>query len=582
MLEGGVRWLVQTVPVRHIQASRVSLDEFPRHYHALLQTVDPAACERSLRELFAKTLKRFKHEISVDYLALGLHDPARSLFIYHSLSPAAAYKLPAEIPLEASLSGLVLADQQPIEVEDIDAETRFPDRLEIAKSQGLRSLRIVPLTTERRKIGAIGAGRPVAGGFSQADIRQFDQLAEVFSLILDNALMADALSREKTRLDTLLDINFALLSTLDFQELLKAASRSMRRLVPHNLTYFALYDEASDAMRITALNFSQTEVTGQPEVLVPVAECPSGIAYRRGETKLFTTADLESIKSGFTNDLLSKGIRQVYCFPLTSRGKRLGSLALASPEQILFSGEDLGLLTQVAAQVATAIDNAVAYSRTAKLKDKLSKEKLYLQDEIRSARNLGEIVGSSPALKKVLQQVEIAAPSDATVLILGETGTGKELVARALHRLSSRREGLVVKLNCAAIPTGLLESELFGHEKGAFTGAISPKIGRLELADKGTLFLDEIGEISSELQPKLLRVLQDHEFERLGGNRTIRVNVRVIAATNRDLATAVSEHQFRSDLYYWLNVFPIHVPPLRDRVEDIAPLVRFLSRALPN
>jgi formate hydrogenlyase transcriptional activator len=171
--------------------------------------------------------------------------------------------------------------------------------------------------------------------------------------------------------------------------------------------------------------------------------------------------------------------------------------------------------------------------------------------------------------------VEIAAPSDATVLILGETGTGKELIARALHRLSSRHEGNFIKLNCAAIPTGLLESELFGHEKGAFTGAVSQKIGRLELADKGTIFLDEIGEIPPELQPKLLRVLQDHEFERLGGIRTIHVDVRLIAATNRDLKQAVTEHQFRSDLFYRLNVFPIHMPPLRERVGDIPLLVHY-------
>jgi formate hydrogenlyase transcriptional activator len=199
---------------------------------------------------------------------------------------------------------------------------------------------------------------------------------------------------------------------------------------------------------------------------------------------------------------------------------------------------------------------------------------------MRSQNNFGEVVGNSPALREVLQQVEIAAPSDATVLVLGETGTGKELIARALHRLSSRREGNFIKLNCAAIPSGLLESELFGHEKGAFTGAVSQKIGRLELADKGTLFLDEIGEIAMELQPKLLRVLQDHEFERLGGVKTIRINIRLIAATNRDLAQAVEEHQFRSDLFYRLNVFPIRLPPLRERAGDIPMLVRYFVQKL--
>src|SRR4029077_19040089 len=225
--------------------------------------------------------------------------------------------------------------------------------------------------------------------------------------------------------------------------------------------------------------------------------------------------------------------------------------------------------------VAMAVDNARAYEEIARFKDKLAKEKLYLEEEMRSQNNFGEVVGNSPALREVLQQVEIAAPSDATVLVLGETGTGKELIARAVHRVSSRGEGNFIKLNCAAIPTGLLESELFGHEKGAFTGAVSQKIGRLERADKGTIFLDEIGEIPSELQPKLLRVLQDHEFERLGGIRTIHVDVRLIAATNRDLKQAVEEHQFRSDLFYRLNVFPVHMPPLRERAGDIPLLVHY-------
>jgi formate hydrogenlyase transcriptional activator len=233
------------------------------------------------------------------------------------------------------------------------------------------------------------------------------------------------------------------------------------------------------------------------------------------------------------------------------------------------------VLNQIAALMAMAVDHAAVYEEIARLKDRLAKEKLYLEDEIRSEHNFGEVVGNSSALCHVLKQVEIAAPSDATVLVLGETGTGKELVARALHRLSSRRDGNFIKLNCAAIPTGLLESELFGHEKGAFTGAISQKIGRLELADKGTLFLDEIGEIPLELQPKLLRVLQDQEFERLGAVRTIKVNVRVIAATNRDLHKAVDDHQFRRDLFYRLNVFPIRLPALRDRAGDIPLLVRY-------
>ena len=260
--------------------------------------------------------------------------------------------------------------------------------------------------------------------------------------------------------------------------------------------------------------------------------------------------------------------------PLLAGDRAWGSLNLGSMQKDAFSAADAEYLQQVANLIAAAIRNASAYREVAQLKDRLAREKRYLEGEIRSEMRWDEIVGSSPALKRVLDYASIVATTDSTVLITGETGTGKERVARAIHSMSRRKDRSFIKLNCAAIPTGLLESELFGHEKGAFTGAVSQKVGRLELADKGTLFLDEIGEIALELQPKLLRVLQDQEFERLGGTRTIRVDTRVIAATNRDLARAVAEKQFRSDLFYRLHVFPLHMPALRDRREDIPMLVR--------
>ena len=255
------------------------------------------------------------------------------------------------------------------------------------------------------------------------------------------------------------------------------------------------------------------------------------------ETKIFTREDLLGIQSSFVSQMLEHGIESSCCIPLTTRKGELGTLNLASREERAFAPQDVGFLQQVAAQVAVALDNARAYREIAQLTEKLASEKLYLEEEIRYELNFEEIVGDSAALKRVLSQARTVAPSDATVLILGDTGTGKELIARAIHRMSSRKDRLLVKLNCAAIPTGLLESELFGHEKGAFTGAISQKVGRLELADKGSLFLDEVGDIPLELQPKLLRVLQDQEFERLGSTRTIKVDIRLVAATNRDLAT---------------------------------------------
>jgi formate hydrogenlyase transcriptional activator len=269
------------------------------------------------------------------------------------------------------------------------------------------------------------------------------------------------------------------------------------------------------------------------------------------------------------------GIRSLCALPLTTAHRRIGSLVIGSVKPDAYSDEaDVEFLRQVANQIAITVENALAYGEIQELKDKLAQEQLYLQDEVRSELNFNEIIGKSVALRRVLMQVEIVAPTDSTALIYGETGTGKELIARAIHTLSARGSNAFVKLNCAAIPTGLLESEIFGHEKGAFTGAIAQRIGRFELADRGTVFLDEIGEVPLDLQTKLLRVLQEREFERLGSTRTLRTDARLIAATNRDLSAMVEEQKFRSDLFYRLNVFPIRVPPLRERADDIPLLVR--------
>jgi len=272
--------------------------------------------------------------------------------------------------------------------------------------------------------------------------------------------------------------------------------------------------------------------------------------------------------------MLESGARSVCSVPLIVGDMVLGTLNPSSLEENAFGSREVDYLLQVANQIAAALHRAHVYHEITELKDRLANEKRYLESEIRGEGNSDEMVGNSPALKRVLDHASIVAETDSTVLITGETGTGKERVAHAIHGMSARKDRNFIKLNCAAIPSGLLESELFGHERGAFTGAVSQKLGRLELADKGTLFLDEIGEIPLELQPKLLRVLQDHEFERLGGTRTIHVDVRLIAATNRDLLHAVEEKEFRSDLFYRLHVFPLHIPALRDRREDIPLLVR--------
>jgi formate hydrogenlyase transcriptional activator len=288
----------------------------------------------------------------------------------------------------------------------------------------------------------------------------------------------------------------------------------------------------------------------------------------------YTAEDLVKMKAPLAKAMFEFGIRSVCSVPLIAGNRIWGALNVTGMVENAFGPSEIEYLQQVANQIAAALQNAHAYHEIEELKDRLTQEKRYLEYEIRSANRTDDIVGTSSALKRVLDYAAIVADTDSTVLITGETGTGKERIARLIHAMSGRKDRNFIKLNCAAIPTGLLESELFGHEKGAFTGAISQKLGRLELADKGTILLDEIGEVPLELQPKLLRVLQDHEFERLGGTKTIRVDVRLIAATNRDLVRAVEEKEFRGDLFYRLHVFPLHLPALRERREDIPLLIR--------
>lgn len=525
-----------------------------------------------LRELIGRLGQRLRF----DCLDLAFREPGHDLF--RTFAQVGVAGFPREFTLDETCSEALIAKQQASEIDDIERVHPACKVLDRALQGNFLSCRTVPLVIERHTAGVLSVFRKQSGGFSQEDTGQLEYSSQLISLVLENAARAQKLRNEKGRLQTLLDINAVLISSLNVRQLFNEISQSIRKMVHQTHTHLSLYDKGLNSMRIIILDSGGQPAILPPETVMPVDECPSGISFQKGEAMVFRHADIKAIDSTYTRHVLSQGIRCIYCFPLTSRGRKLGTLGLASLSDVPPSNDEIILLTQVAAQVAIAVDNARAYEEIAKFKDRLSKEKLYLEEEIRSEHNFGEVIGNSPRLHEVLRQVEVAAPSHATVLVLGETGTGKELVARAVHRLSTRREGNFIKLNCAAIPTGLLESELFGHEKGAFTGAISQKVGRLELADRGTLFLDEIGEIPMELQPKLLRVLQDHEFERLGGVRTIRVDVRLIAATNRDLAQAVESHEFRSDLFYRLNVFPIKVPPLRERAGDIPILVRYFVR----
>ena len=371
----------------------------------------------------------------------------------------------------------------------------------------------------------------------------------------------------------LLDITSLVASDSDFQKLFPRISARMRRVLAHEYASLSLEEPASGLLISQAIDFP----LGKGLLSTPQASgykpCPH--VFREPFPRIFSNEDLQNSANDAAKNLLAEGLKSLCCVPLMRPGGSLGVLVLGSTRNEAFQSDDLKILQQVATQLALAIENRRAASEIQSLQQRLSQERQYLEGSIRAEGKFGEIVGGSPALQQTLDQVSTVASTEATVLILGETGTGKELIARAIHRMSSRKDGPFVKLNCAAIPTGLLESELFGHEKGAFTGAISQKIGRIELANGGTLFLDEIGEVTPELQPKLLRVLQDQEFERLGSNRTIRVNLRVITATNRDLHRSIAEHHFRTDLFYRLSVFPIQVPPLRERRDDIPMLVRY-------
>ncbi|MGA8341751.1 MAG: sigma 54-interacting transcriptional regulator, partial [Candidatus Sulfotelmatobacter sp.] len=385
------------------------------------------------------------------------------------------------------------------------------------------------------------------------------------------------LGKETNRLQMLLDVSTILASNWNLQQAFPRISARVRRVLRHEYAGFEMHDANSGLLVRQAEDFPLGKglLSGLP---ISPHNSPGGRALLEGSPLIFSKKQMQGFEAEITRNLLAEGLRSLCCVPLLRPNGPLGVLVLGSTRKDAFHPDDLNLLNQVAAQFAVALENHRVVAEIEALKERLAEEKKYLEGDLRSQGLFEEIIGDSPALKQVLDQVTIVAPSEATVLILGETGTGKELIARALHRMSRRKDAPFIKLNCAAIPTGLLESELFGHERGAFTGAISQKIGRMELADRGTLFLDEVGEIPIELQPKLLRVLQDHEFERLGSNRTIKVNLRLVAATNRDLAKGMAQHEFRSDLFYRLSVFPIRVPPLRERREDIPLLVRYFVR----
>jgi len=475
--------------------------------------------------------------------------------------------------------------EEPLHIADWDSDERFPRLKQLAATVGARigSVVRVPLTTPRRRLGTLGIASGPGSTYSGEDVGFLRKVARVAAFAIDDSLnlrrveaARAELQHQNERLQLLLNLTNRITSNLELRELLRAVSANIREVMHCEGVAIYLADSASGSFTVHALDLPHGKGFFEEGLrLSPPRNDPLRRAFDTLKPVIVNTCDADDIHPEGYKIAVAEGFKNHFFIPLANHDRGLGVLAVGHTTEDVFAPKDVEFLSQASGQIAIALENALAYREISELKDKLAQEKLYLEEEIRSELQFDQIVGHSPAITHVLQLVQTVAPSDSTVLLLGETGTGKELVARAIHDLSRRNQRAFVRLNCAAIPTGLLESELFGHEKGAFTGAISQKVGRLELADQGTLFLDEVGDVPLEIQPKLLRVLQEREFERLGSTRTRKVDVRLVAATNRDLEEMIAEREFRSDLYYRLNVFPIRIPPLRERREDIALLARY-------
>ncbi len=479
----------------------------------------------------------------------------------------------------------VLDEQQPVFMPDVAQEmVKHPALAPFAAESVGRPTYAFPVSTSQKQYGVLVVTKDRGQKFLPDDVELLRSLSSHVAVALECALARDRadlyqreVMKERDRVQLLLEINNHIVSKLETDELFRAVAASMRNYFGNDLTAFRLLNRQTRCLERKYLDFPTGR--GVLEKVVEVLPVDlEDVWWNLRKPKIYST-DLAGLPSGIREAAQAESLVSAVSVPLVGATGPLGILNMASRKANAFSAADLDLLSQIGTQISLVLDNALAYGRLRQSHDVLEDQRLYLEAEISSEFNFEDIVGKSTAIQKVLKQVAIVAPTDSTVLLHGETGTGKELVARAVHRGSPRRDRTFVKLNCAAIPSGLLESELFGHEKGAFTGALMQKKGRFEIADRGTLFLDEIGDISMELQPKLLRAVQEQEFERLGSTRTIQVNVRLIAATHRDIAAMIREGKFREDLFYRLNVFPIEIPPLRERPGDIPLLVHyFVSR----
>jgi formate hydrogenlyase transcriptional activator len=553
-------------------------------YESLVGVSNAIGRHRDPQELFSALVRELHRVVQFHYVGVSIRDEKSNTFHWHCVDAEteAVIAPDPDLAMEESDAWWVYQNQEPL-VTSLEAhDARFSKFQEILKKYGVQCVCTLPLTTAHSKVGMLSFGSKAPDIYTAEEVHFLSVVAEQIALAFDNALHFDAaqasqqqLLKKNERVGLLLELTNHLVSSLEFRDLLRSVVASTRRVMGCDGAGITLPDSDNTHLRIYAMDFPFSDESVQEESLIPIDEDLSGAVFRTG--KLWCGSVQEARRLGM-KDTAQAEVGTLCILPLVSRGRVLGIFGVVKYQDNAFTGDDIEFLSQIGNQVAIAVENALAFGQIRELKDQLSKEKLYLEDEIRTEMNFAQIIGNSASLRKVLKHVETVAPTDSTVLIYGETGTGKELIARAIHDLSPRRAKPFVKLNCAAIPTGLLESELFGHEKGAFTGAIAQRIGRFEVADGGTIFLDEIGEIPLELQTKLLRVLQEREFERLGSSRTLHTDARLIAATNRDLEAMVGEQKFRSDLFFRLNVFPVHVPPLRKRDGDIPLLVRHFTQ----
>ena len=547
-------------------------------YDAMLRLAKALGTHRTLAELVHVLGEHLHSLIAFDYLALLLHDERQEELRLVVLAPA-DLELPFQSkPIAEHGPAATVWETQRAAVVPVPDDGPLPPGLAALRREGLKTTCWLPLTTSRRRVGVLAFGSRSATPYSDDVLAFTEQIAAIVAIAVENGIVREQaqqydleLREERDRLQFILDINNLIMSRLDYRGLLEAICEAVQRIVEADHIGVALWDEESAELRPDVL-YNRARGFTTPGGSMPLDASVGGVTFQRGVPALYRRSELEGLGWDGAEVMRAAGIESMCCVPLVTPKGKLGTLHVGSAKPDAFSDGDVKLLGHASAQIAIAIDNARAYERVTSLNSHLIDEKQYLELELQ--QDFGDIVGLSPAVLRVLQAVKTVAPTDSTVLILGETGTGKELIARAIHNLSPRRGRTFVRTSVAALPTTLLESELFGHEKGAFTGATASRAGRVEIANRGTLFLDEVGDIPAEMQPKLLRVLQEREFERLGSAKTQRVDVRIVAATNRDLERMAEEGSFRSDLFYRLNVFPITMPPLRDRTEDIPALAR--------